>query len=1172
MCGSVAELIGEVEIEYEKALSEYEDNGILLERHDDKFRDSDNNIFTYDEHSILMGLIDRYRVIKNQRYNRNYEEAEKQLKTLQREVDEHFKSINRRMRQIGPGEDSEKLSSEMYFINDFQNRLKLSIKLIRIGLIPFENYVKHCDEIGVDLCEDKDYTLFLVNKCLLLNHAAMFNDECIKILDKLTKRVKGRKEYSNDLLFCVGTLAIQYRLYKNAEVIFTQLIAKLEHKIITDCANNDEKYMYFSSYMMLISSYEYSGEYNRALITLIGDANKNKPIDVCRSWLEKISGILKGNNNYKIEDLCFATDDKNKRKEIIHILREIVVKNNPFESNIAKFSYSNGDVFYEITKELNEHRKTRIQELYREKDENRIDVINRVCEKYCETPERNKPLHDFLHLLAHCINEEAVLVIHRQYPSEEEVYKNLVTLARALMLLVSEDEETYQGAHSFKTCFATVYAEAGEFHIASRSISEIVMDAQYSKMDVVSKAEIDFFYYLLPRIDDISNGNPINFSVEGNQHYNHYLNCCYRNFDFDAISHISLLSFEYQVAVMLQNGDLVNIAKEFKKRMHKSGDGLFETKYRQAVNIKNLDAHNIWLKNERNKVKYMFQFLKLYFESDDKGITIRNPRIYEIAYQYLKINNSFGQNPDTVDIPYIDFDDTENAICVIQKLFAETNLEGNLLTIDNIKLILAGSTDALLEKDSMSACFVCDENKQYLKSMEEDDPDYARIRYFNNKSAAIKEFFLMATLMKIKEDFINPSRIFIMTPVNNAEPCKFLVRDNNSFIAESYENEVDSEYDFDDVNSQYSLSLIRPSLLSRDWLIRLNYASTNWVWALTFMVKVDKVRNTKYTVYYRDKQPMSSIIHNRQKCENILNGLYKKSAIRHVKKCNASRLCYVCKVDNINKQELKQLLSSFSEIAWADYVHNYEQGKLLLWKSVNEQRAVWRIVLTKDEKEMESMMTAICNCGQELPFAKRKEDTVQDWPTPYDALIGDKPYIFICHLGKEDNFVKEELNSFFEFHGIRYWYDHEMILGDDWFKKVKEIISRKNCVGCIMLVTKQEFFESHSINREFAEIECKKRENPDFSIVPIIYGCYGEEELNEMVRRAYGQGNYSQQNAYRTCIDLIGIGHTEHLKIYLNEVKGNSLQAFHLNEMKSGRKMGAVLELCNTLHVVKEEI
>ena len=1172
MCKSIAELIDQVEKEYEKALSKYEDYCLLAERQDDKYLDSDNNIFTYDEHAILMELTDRYRVIKNQRYNRNYEDAEKQLSALLEDVNEHFKNISRRMNQIGEGKDSEKLSSERYYIENFQNRLRLAIELICHGLIPFENYVKYCSKTGVDLCEDKDYTLFLVNKCLLLNHTAMFNDECSKILDKLTKRIKGRKAYSIELLFCVGTLNIQYRLYKNAEVIFKQLIAKLENKITADQADNNEKYIFFSAYIMLVSSFEYSGEYNRALMTLIGGVNdkEKKPLEVCKKWVTKIDNILE-KNNYKIGDLCFASDDKNKREEIVRILRKIVVEQNPFESDIARFAYSNGSIFYEITKEQNNRKIEHMNELYKEKNEDRSDVINRAIEKYCETPERNKPLHDFLHLLAHCINEEAVLVIHRQYPTEEGIYKSLITLARALMLLVSEDEETYKGAHSFKTCFATVYAEAGEFHIASRSISEIVMDTQYSKMDIVSKAEIDFFYYLLPRIDDISNGNPINFSIDGNQHYHHYLNCCYRNFDFDAISHILLLSFEYQMAVMLQNGDLVSIANEFKKGMEHSGDGSLEAKYRQAINIKNLDAHNIWLKNERNKVKYMFLFLKLYFDLNENRKTVRNPRIYEAAYQYLKINNSFGQNPETVDIPYIDFDNTESSIQGMQELFGETKREGDLLTIDNVKLVLSDEINVESECDSISAYFVYDETKQQNKSTEDIDPDYARIRYFDSKAAAMKEFFLMATFMKIKEDFINPSRIFIMTPVNNAEPCKFLVRNNPSFIKYNYENEVDSEYDFDDVNSQYSLSLIRPSLLSRDWLVRLGRASINWKWALTFIIKDDKSRDTKYTIYYCDKEPMSSIIYNRKVCEDNLEKLYKQPRIRHESKCNAWQKCNVWKVDKINQPLLKQFFASFPEITWEENIHKYEHGRLLIWKMTNEQRTVWRIVFAKNEKENDSMMMALCNKGQETPFLKRKEDIIQEWPVPYDALNGDKPYVFICHLGKEDNFVREELNTFFEFNGIRYWYDHEMIIGDDWFKKVEKVINKDNCVGCVMLVTKQEFFESISINREFKEIQKKKEKNPNFSIVPVIYNCYGEDALNEMVRRAYGQGKYSHQDAYRICIEVVGIGKPDYLKLYLNEVKGETLQAYYQNEIGSGHKSGAVLSLCKELHVIKEE-
>ena len=75
-----------------------------------------------------------------------------------------------------------------------------------------------------------------------------------------------------------------------------------------------------------------------------------------------------------------------------------------------------------------------------------------------------------------------------------------------------------------------------------------------------------------------------------------------------------------------------------------------------------------------------------------------------------------------------------------------------------------------------------------------------------------------------------------------------------------------------------------------------------------------------------------------------------------------------------------------------------------------------------------------------------------------------------------------------------------------------------------------------------------------------------------MVRRAYGQGDYSHQDAYRTCIEVMGIGRSGYLKVYLNEVKGDTLQAYQQNEIGSGRKSGAILTLCKELHVIKEEI
>lgn len=1165
MYTSVEELINHVSGKYEKALSEYEEKCILLERYDLKYLDSDNNIFNED-HTILMSFISKYRIIKNQKYNRNYKDARGELYNLKKEITDYLKRMDHRLRQIKDQGTIEKLRSEQCFLQNFGYRLELAINMIDCCLIPFEEYADECSGKSIDICEDKDYVLFLVNKCLILNHTSLFNDECVKILDKLTTGLAGRNAHDNKLLFRVGILNVEYRLYKNAEVIFKMLIDKLKNKIL----NNDEKYMYFLSYMMLVSSYEYSGQYNQALAILIGEDEDQTPAQVCNRLLEKLSGVLKMENK-DIDDLCFAWQDKQKQEDIIELLRRIMVVKNPFNSEISKFAYQTGDIFLDIAKKKNKDKKDYIQQLFSKKGEAKGEVIKRVEEKYIELEDKNKPLHDYLHLLAHCINEEAVLIIRRQH-LEEEVYQKLLILARAIMLLVSEDEETYKGAHSFKTCFSTIYAEAGEFHIANRSMTEI-MNSQYNNMDVVSKAEIDFFYYLIPRIDDISNGSGTNYSIEGDKYYNHYLNCCYRNFDFDAISHISLLSFEYQIAVLLQEGDLTHIASKFKNNICSSEEDALEAKYHQVINIQNLDAHNIWLKNERNKVKYIYQFLKLYLALNETDRVIRSPRIYEIAYQYLKINNSFGQNPDLVNISYLDFENEENVLKSIEELFGDTKRDSSFVSINNVKLVLLYSPD--MEYDPMSVYFIYAPNVEKGSVFEDEDnpAEFVRIRYFDNKSAAIKEFFLMATLMQIKQDFINPSRFFIMTPVNNAEPCKFMVPDDQNLIIKNYENDIDSEYNFNDINAQYSFCLGRPFMLSKNWLSRLNLVNSNWVWALTFAIKEDELKDIQYMVFFPDKTPIISLIYERKKCKENINKLYKKANLRHWKDCNSvSKKCQVWKVDRIENQEVKQLFECFPEILWENNKNDYKKGKLLLWKFEQEQMVVWRMVFTQDSQNIDSIMMKMCNYGQETPFVRLENNEVQKWPVPYDIEHGTKPFVFICHLGKEDDFVKKELNTFFEVEGIRYWYDHEMILGKTWIEEIKKIINKDNCAGCIMLVTKQEFFESSSVNLEFRELWRKKQKCPDFSIIPIIYDCYGESTLEELVRRAYGQGSVLYQESYNICIELLGIGNPNFLKVYLNDINGNTLQEYHTNEIKMGRERGAVLEVCKNIKVIKEEV
>ena len=268
---TILNLIEQVQNKYQESLSNYENNCIVLEFGDLEYLDSDTNIFSYDEHPLLMELIDKYRQIQNKKYNRDYQDARNQLSELQKKENDYINGISHRIKQIENGKAKKRLESEISFIIKFQYRLELAITLIDNCLIPFEEYVKKCEEEGIEICEDENYTLFLVNKCLILSHTSLFNDECITLIDKLTKRMKGRMEYSNSLLFSIGTLALRYRLFLNTIILSKQLIDKLRKKVVVNSANDNEKYMFFSAYMMLISSYEYSGQYNEALATLIGE-------------------------------------------------------------------------------------------------------------------------------------------------------------------------------------------------------------------------------------------------------------------------------------------------------------------------------------------------------------------------------------------------------------------------------------------------------------------------------------------------------------------------------------------------------------------------------------------------------------------------------------------------------------------------------------------------------------------------------------------------------------------------------------------------------------------------------------------------------------------------------------------------------------------------------------
>ena len=1209
----IINFIDEVEKEYNAALKEYKDSCLRGEfEGQGKYVDSHNNIFSYEDstHQILMECIDEYQRIKNRSYSRDYADASNDLENLYQRVINHRKGIAGRRNQT-KGPISEKISGEKAFIDDFRRKLRLSKTLIDNCLMKIEDYITCFENDTSDICEDKDFILLRLNKCIILNETNMFAEECIGMLNKLTQKIHGRDYYSDELLFRTGTLNMSYRLYTNAEALFEQFIDGSKSR---NMANEDDEYknMLFSSYMMLASCYEYSGEYSKSLAILMGIDTSTIAETICEDIIKQFE-INLANDNKRILDLSFAADDNEKKKAVIKMIKNIIGRDSFLSGCVADFAYHNGDVYTRMSELENQKIISEIDSVYnsvinsinsdgdtqfRNERLNKVENKDAIIRKHLKPKGSNKLLHDYLHIFAHCLNEVAVLVIGQK---NIELYRKIIILARAIMLYVSDDDEIYAAAHSFKSCFATVYAEAGEFGIARNIITEIIHDKQYEKMDAASKAELDFFYYLIPRIDEISNST-ITFSFNNSRNYDdHYLSCCYRTFDFDAIAHYALLSFEYRIAKILQVGDLADISAEFDKI---TNDSSIVNAYHKAIRINNLEGHNVWLKNERNKLKYMYQFLKLFLKVGENGMISYEPQLFETAYMFLSINSATGKNIDDNYIPYLKFDDIEETIIEIKRMFRVDNLdEKNILLISNLCLIISDKTIEIkygVRNDNQQ-----NDNQQTVQliihningsnraiTLDEDIAYFVfspqriansnnlkneyNVRFFDNVEDALRAFFLFATFCTIKNDFANPSRIFIMTPVNNAEPCKFTVFDNDKLVKNGYKKQkltnMDSWSNFTLLNEQYSLSIQHPTFLSRDWLHRLNVVTKDWVWSLSFVLKGNQIEGKnsyiRYNVYYPNKASVSSIINNVVACKKALGKLYSRSKKPHQKICCGDiRRCRVCKKNIADNAELiGQLMHSFPEIKWEDYYAREINGRLFLWTYDNSSESVWRITYVSDcHNKEDEIMQAICKKGNDNPFADKEKYSPIDWPTPDDySLTNAPPFVFISHIGKSDEIVKRELATFFVNNRVRYWYDHERYAGD-WSDKVLSVINYTNCVGCVLLITSQDYFKSKSVNSELKALLEKKKKNDLFLVIPIVYNCYGVDDLKDTIRSAY-RSTVDEG----ICEELLGVDNSNALIMYLNEISGSSLEEYKRHENDVGRTQGTLMFNLRNIKTIRE--
>lgn len=1143
---------------YSSLMQEYSKKGFVNSALDESFKDSNENIFIGD----LKTLIESDRVITC-----NQDGLALEIVNISEKIKLHLDSLRRRQYQSAKAK--RRLKSEFHYLTDWKNRLWLSKVLT-------ENCLVKIDEIGKSLADapkDQDFVLVLLNKCTVLSRIPYLQKEFLETLRDLNKRVqtKSGQFFNSNLYFRLGTLNFSAHNYLEAREQLLLAVAKLEAR--EDALTDEEIEMLFYAHLEIVMAYEFCGKYREALAYLIDAETGISETDICSKYLLIFRDSL---GDRPIETLSFRSEDSVQKLGIIELLTPILNRDSPiFPGRMARFAVVHRKEFSDRVAEYNSKVDSLIDSIeFDSNSKTNNEKKEKVKSSAHKKEEQNQAFHDYLHLVAHCLNELGAELINDFDPNAaireartEELAHQTIILARALMLFVSEAHEFYSDCHMYKSCFATVFAEVGDFDIAEQELLKILSDQKYPELDVVGKAEIDFFTYRVRRMKKISSGELDYLGDDNDTQYNHYLNLCYRLFDYDAIAHMSLICFEYYLSNILHEEDLENISKYFSLETEQSKE--FELHYFTFWHDTEGDSHNNWLNLERKKVEYFVKFLRSFFRTSEDNY-LRDINIFDLAstcIHYCDVERA----RDDAQVRFISFPSVTE---VIEGLKAILPVDRYYADMDYVELAIGTCTyfDIKTEKgmqefmqslEKTNNMFFIQskiEINKYSLSYEES----SRIRAFDTDLDALREFFLLCAFMQIRADFTDPKSIFVLTPINNEGLCRYEVANFDTLLSSVIEDQKRTFVTAKEpLNNQYKITVAGHNALSTGWLRRLN-TSERWIkWAVSFLVDTDDPRGTiRYSLDVPGNTTLNAVMFRKTDCLSILDKEFKPPW--HGGRCNAISNCHICSVIYSDALQEKLLLS-FAELPSVQKLN----GKLLIWKQSQEAYVCWRLVLTLPNNQTieDDIKQLLCNNGSDAIFERIYDRSIVPWPEACKPEEGK--FLFICHSGLDDELVKNELNDYFVHHKIRFWYDSSKIIDEEnWLVRVNQIINHENCVGCVILVTNREIFKSNAIRREFEILDRKKQGlQGRFPVMPVFYNLGNSKNIEELIRISYGLGDTNQNAAQTTCQSLI-IPHSEHVSIYLNAWEGNSLCQYHERETEKEKRKGSLLQACTDLNVL----
>lgn len=1131
--------IQEIKCSFQVIQDNYQKNKYKLERRDDAYKDSEENIF--DDNSLWN--LDQFILLEAQLYrdgSLRYDEILKIIRQLSEKIDNWVRSMRGRTMQ-GIPEAKKKYNSEKYYLKDMKIRLDYYCEILTL-LYKLNEYEESFLKKGIELSYDDEYDAYLLNKCIMLSQVGYCRNECMRLIEDLNNRVGNSPMYNGDFYYKLAELNFALQRYKDAERFVDKTIYLLKCELAQNAPGEQRMFqlhdMLFSAYQLRVLGYEFCGDYANAVYYLTGKTPK-----------EVISLFRRALNTHDFEALQYSSDNIGRFAEVVDKKRQAVVNNiesciqmNIFSSEMAQYVYNseNREIFERIVEDKNKKCKELIrQKLSQEMGTVRAGYLESDFEKDVEKVYLANALdledanikNEYIHILAHCINECGVTFMKRHNTDdEEELANNLVLLGRALMLYVSEKRAIY------KSCYATTYAEAGDMWIARNELKRIIEHPDYAKYDVTTKAEIAFFYYIISSMTLIED-NEFNYTDEiSNSLYNRYLNYCYRSFDYDAIAHIRVYSFRNKIAALLQSDDLTTMAKKFlffSKQKVKE-----RTAYQEFVDNVYFQNSNKRLINEYEKTKYMYQFLLSFFQvltDNPNEQIVRSQQIIDYAFKYLHFYKASINNEVEKVIDYIDFINIEKDIATLSKLVNGVEYANNIVRSDHCRLIFLNNDNAITEFFEHVVLF----NKEarsmmyFLACKDKDTLDkvkigiknrkvsiYPKFRVFDSLVAGLKEFIIFTTFFIIKDDFCNPRNIFVMTPIGTAKTCRYRIDNSVDLIDDFYaKTEALTVGSWKEVSTQYR-AIAESMFRETAWESGLN--NNRYGRYISYVVSVTYDRDSisgivkyKYKYDVSDTWKIARLFSPsrwHQNMEDFYTALqYDSGKIpAHGTECaQVGAHCSVVYIENIDNSEYEGALTNFVDAtkAFINIGDNYCR-KALVWRGTNGSLVSWRLISLSENcphNIINEIRQVMCCKGQGLVFAPIHAAFASKqykWPNPHNYENSDKKFVFISHSSMDDDLVKQELNEFFVKYDVPIWYDKEKLIKDPtWKDRVRTVMTNGNCVGIVVLVTNSSFFKSEAIQFELSVASnIIKLAQKEFSVLPIVYGvAFSNLELRNLI-------------------------------------------------------------------------